>query len=80
MPGQTKMIIITTNEDLINKFQLNANKHTQIFDLDNHQMDLSFLNQVLFSHIFSLKCFNCSSILESKIRTNIETFFRIIRC
>jgi len=53
MPGQTKMIIITTNEDLINKFQLNANKHTQIFDLDNHQMDLSFLNQVLFSHIFS---------------------------
>jgi hypothetical protein len=34
--GQTKMIIITSNEDLIRQFSLNKSSNTQIIDLDNN--------------------------------------------
>jgi len=36
MSTQTKMIIITSNEDLIQQFSLNKTKNTKIIDLDNN--------------------------------------------
>jgi hypothetical protein len=52
MAGQTKMIIITSDEDVIRRFSLN--KNTQIIDLDNDTLmtsttkdiDLNFLAQL----------------------------------
>jgi hypothetical protein len=35
MTGQTKMIIITSNEDLIRKLSLNKTINTQIIELDH---------------------------------------------
>jgi hypothetical protein len=35
MAAQTKMIIITADEDIIRKFSLNKNKNTHIIDLDD---------------------------------------------
>jgi hypothetical protein len=35
MAARTKMIIITSNEDIIRQFSLNRIKNTQIIDLDN---------------------------------------------
>ncbi len=54
MAGQTKMIIITSDEDVIRRFSLNKNKNTQIIDLDNDiqitstakNIDLNFLAQL----------------------------------
>jgi hypothetical protein len=37
MSGHTKMIIITSNEDIIRQFSLNKTTNTQIIDLDNHE-------------------------------------------
>jgi hypothetical protein len=41
MTGQTKMIIITSDEDIIRKFSLNKTKNTQIIDLDNDKQTTS---------------------------------------
>jgi hypothetical protein len=35
MAAQTKMIIITADEDIIRQFSLNKNKNTHIIDLDD---------------------------------------------
>jgi hypothetical protein len=55
MPGETKMIIITSDEDIIRQFAFNKNKNTHIINLDNdkqatsttkdnnHIIDLDFL-------------------------------------
>jgi hypothetical protein len=38
MAGQTKMIIITSNEDIIRQFSFNkTNKNTHIIDLDDQK-------------------------------------------
>jgi hypothetical protein len=37
MAAQTKMIIITSNEDIIRQFSLNKTTNTHIVDLDNNQ-------------------------------------------
>ncbi len=40
MASQTKMIIITSDEDIIRQFSFNKTKNTQIIDLDkNNQVD-----------------------------------------
>jgi hypothetical protein len=39
MAGQTKMIVITSNEDLIRKFYLNQKINTQIIELDDDEQD-----------------------------------------
>ncbi len=44
MAGQTKMIIITSNEDIIRQFSLNKSKNTQIIDLDNNKQVTSIEN------------------------------------
>ena len=36
MAGQTKMIIITSDEDVIRQFAFNKNKNTHIIDMDNN--------------------------------------------
>jgi hypothetical protein len=58
MINQPKMIIITSNEDLINQLSLNNSKDTRIIDLDenksttsipkenNNFLDLTFLAQL----------------------------------
>jgi hypothetical protein len=43
MAGQTKMIIITSNEDIIRQFSSNKNKNTQIIDLDDDQKVTSII-------------------------------------
>jgi hypothetical protein len=35
--SQTKMIIITSDEDIIRQFALNKTKNTRIIDLDNNK-------------------------------------------
>ncbi len=37
MTGQTKMIIITSDEDIIRQFSLNKTTNTHIIDLDNNK-------------------------------------------
>ncbi|CAF0800581.1 unnamed protein product [Adineta steineri] len=44
MAGETKMIIITSNEDVIRQFSLNKPKNTQIVDLDNNKQLTSINN------------------------------------
>ncbi|CAF4272117.1 unnamed protein product, partial [Adineta steineri] len=44
MAGETKMIIITSNEDVIRQFSLNKPKNTQIVDLDNNEQVTSMNN------------------------------------
>jgi hypothetical protein len=58
MNNPTKMIIITSNEDLIQQISLNTSKDTRIIDLDennsmnliskenNNLLDLTFLTQL----------------------------------
>ena len=59
MTNQAKMLIITSNEDLINQLSLNKSKDTRIIDLygkqtinstskqhNNHFLDLTFLAQL----------------------------------
>jgi hypothetical protein len=37
MAGQTKMIIITSNEDIIRQFSFNKTKNTHIIDLNDQK-------------------------------------------
>ncbi len=58
MARPTKMIIITSNEDIIRKFSMNKNKNTHIIDLndakkissgeinDKNTINLAFLTQL----------------------------------
>ncbi len=41
MTGQTKMIIITSDEDIIRQFSFNKGKNTHVIDLDNNKQMLS---------------------------------------
>jgi hypothetical protein len=41
MAGQTKMIIITSDEDIIRQFSSNKNKNTHIIHLDNDKQEIS---------------------------------------
>ncbi len=42
MASQTKMIFITSDEDLVHKISLNKSTNTRIIDLDDHeQMSLT---------------------------------------
>jgi hypothetical protein len=41
MAGQTKMIIITADEDIIRRFSLNKTQNTHIIDLDNDNQVIS---------------------------------------
>ncbi len=41
MAAQTKMIIITADEDIIRKFSFNKNKNTHIIDLDDAKQMIS---------------------------------------
>jgi len=41
MSSQTKMIIITSDEDIIRQFSFNKSKNTQIIDLDNGNQVIS---------------------------------------
>lgn len=44
MFAQTKMIIITTDEDIIRQFSRNKSTHTQIIDLDGDSEQISSTN------------------------------------
>jgi hypothetical protein len=61
MANQTKMIIITSNEDLIRQFSLNTNQNTHIIDLDNKQQMVpttedksQLINLAFFAHLSEL--------------------------
>ncbi len=41
MAGQTKMIIITADEDIIRRFSFNKTQNTHIIDLDNDNQVIS---------------------------------------
>ena len=58
MAGQTKLILITSNEEIIRQISLHKTKNTQIIDLDNVEqsrsngttdgivLNMSFLSQL----------------------------------
>ncbi|CAF1078475.1 unnamed protein product [Adineta steineri] len=64
MTGETKMIIITSNEDIIRQFSLNKPKHTHIVDLDNNKQVTSMNNND--NNIMNLAILTELSELNSK--------------
>lgn len=44
MSGQTKLIIITSDEDIIRQFSLNATNNAQVIDLDSVKQTTSNQN------------------------------------
>jgi hypothetical protein len=62
MANQAKMIIITSNEDIIRQFHLNKPKNTHIVDLDNNKQvttaanDDNILNMALLAELSELVC------------------------
>jgi hypothetical protein len=47
MAAQTKMIIITSDEDIIRQFSLNKTKNIHIIDLDNDERKRHQLQQLV---------------------------------
>ena len=63
MANQAKMIIITSNEDLIQQFHLNKPKNTHILDLNNDKQvttaandDSNIINMALLAELSELVC------------------------
>jgi hypothetical protein len=63
MTGQTKMIIITSDEDIIRQFSFNKTKNTHIIDLDNDKQQTStetdgnnIINMALLAELSKLVC------------------------
>jgi hypothetical protein len=63
MTGQTKMIIITSDEDIIRQFSFNKTKNTHIIDLDNNKQETStetdgnnIINMALLAELSKLVC------------------------
>lgn len=58
--GQTKIIIITSNEDIIQQFSSNTTTHTHIIDLDQNAqatgIDPSMINLAFFAQLPGLVC------------------------
>jgi hypothetical protein len=61
--GQTKMIIITSNEDVIRQFSLNNTTNTHVIDLDNDKQATSIakdnnniINMALLAELSQLVC------------------------
>ncbi len=54
MAGQTKMIIITSNEDLIQKLSLNQKINTQIIELDDDEQDNNIINLPFLAELSEL--------------------------
>jgi hypothetical protein len=63
MADQTKMIIITSDEDIIRQFSLNKTKNTHIIDLDDDKQVTSIaktnnniINMALLAELSQLVC------------------------
>jgi hypothetical protein len=63
MTGQTKMIIITSDEDIIRQFSFNKTKNTHIIDLDNNKQPTStetdgnhIIDMALLAELSKLVC------------------------
>lgn len=63
MATQTKMIIITSDEDLIRQFSSTKSKNTRIIDLEDDQLDQSIdtnnrtlVNMALLAELSKLVC------------------------
>jgi hypothetical protein len=63
MADQTKMIIITSDEDIIRQFSLNNTKNTHIIDLDDDKQVTSIaktnnniINMALLAELSQLVC------------------------
>ena len=58
--GQTKIIIITSNEDIIQQFSSNTTNYTHIIDLDQNEqatgMDPSMINLAFFAQLSGVVC------------------------
>lgn len=70
MPGQTKMIIITTDEDIIRQFSLNKSTTTQVIDLDNHAEQIPLRNNTnddIISLPFLAELSRLVRLLENRI-------------
>ena len=65
MPGQTKLIIVTANEDLIRQIAFNTSLQAQVIDLDNKQqpsstttttMNSKDINMAILAKLFQPVC------------------------
>jgi hypothetical protein len=63
MTSQTKMIIITSDEDIIRRFYSNKSKNTHIIDLDNNKQATTtandtnnIMNMALLAELSELVC------------------------
>jgi hypothetical protein len=59
MAGQTKMIIITSDEDVIHRFSLNKTTNTQIIDLDNNTQMISTVKDINLDFLAQLSELVC---------------------
>jgi hypothetical protein len=59
MAGQTKMIIITSDEDVIHRFSLNKTTNTQIIDLDNNTQMISTVKDINLDFLVQLSELVC---------------------
>jgi uncharacterized protein with PIN domain len=59
MAGQTKMIIITSDEDVIRRFSLNKTTNTQIIDLDNNTQMISTVKDINLDFLAQLSELVC---------------------
>lgn len=65
MATQTKMIIITSDEDLIRQFSSTKSKNTHVIDLEDDRLDQSIdtnnrtlVNMALLAELSKLVCFD----------------------
>ncbi len=54
MAGQTKMIIITSNEDLIRKLSSNRKINKQIIELDDEEQNNNIINLPFLAELSEL--------------------------
>jgi len=81
MSSQTKMIIITSDEDIIRQFSFNKTKNTQIIDLDNGNQVISTAkdnnNTTNLNLLAQLSGIVCILFKIEYININIIFIFRI---
>lgn len=65
MAGSTKMILITSDEDIIRQFTLNNNKKTHIIDLDDNK------------HLTSIAAENNNDIIDFNFLAHLSELVRI---
>jgi hypothetical protein len=76
MATETKMIIITSDEDLIQKLSIKKNPNTHIIDLDDQKQMTGMVNLALLTELSEIvRILN----LHKNVLINMKYFFRILK-